>query len=335
MDILWDQIDEAGWQARVAGLRDLPLRQSWDYGAAMQRLGATPRRAVLRHAGREVALVQVMQRRGLRLINQGPIWLEDATEADKRCALRGLACHPGATIATPDMPLAGWGLIPLITGRSRALWQIGEEAETVRQGLHGKWRNRLRKAEAQVRPKPLRGAALEQLMAQEAAQRHARGYRNLPGALALHWPGQSLALGWHAEGALQAGMVFLIHGPSASYFLGWASARGRAAFAHGPLLWQAMLALRARGVQQLDLGDVDSGQGAALARFKLGTGAKVQAMGASCLVLPPLRHLRQQGAGGLGGIEPPRAAIAMDKPRAMVLDQSAAIPQTTGDNAPR
>ena len=39
-------------------------------------------------------------------------------------------------------------------------------------------------------------------------------------------------------------MVFLIHGQTASYFLGWASDAGRAAFAHGPILWQAALALR-------------------------------------------------------------------------------------------
>jgi lipid II:glycine glycyltransferase (peptidoglycan interpeptide bridge formation enzyme) len=81
-------------------------------------------------------------------------------------------------------------------------------------------------------------------------------------------------------------MVFLIHGWAASYYLGWASALARKVFAHGPILWQAALALRGKGVRMLDLGEVNTDTGAGLARFKLGTGARVVAAGPSCLVLP-------------------------------------------------
>ena len=45
--------------------------------------------------------------------------------------------------------------------------------------------------------------------------------------------------------------------------------------AHNLLLWRAMLALRERGVRVLDLGGVDTGRGAGLARFKIGTGGEV------------------------------------------------------------
>ncbi len=288
MEIVWDRLEETGWRDRTRALPDLPLRQSWAYGAAMEAMGARIGRAVIRHDGTEVAMVQVLLRRGLRVINHGPLWLTDMKTAEKRRVLRTLARHPGVTIATPVEDLSGWGMLPLITARNRAVWRLDQPLEAFRAGLQGKWRNRLVKAEPLVRASVLQAADLEWLIAQEAAQRQDRGYVNLPGALSRYWSGKSLALGWRSGGTLQAGLVFLIHGQSASYFLGWGSAEARAAFAHGPLLWQAALRLRDRGVSRLDLGDVNTEEGASLARFKLGTGAIVERQGTSCLVLPAI-----------------------------------------------
>ena len=291
----------------MAGLPDQPLRQSWAYGVATQRMGAVIGRAVLRRrGGAEIAMAQVLRRGGVRLITQGPVWLAELDQGEKRRVLGRLAHHPGLTIATPAEPLSGPGLIPLITGRSRALWQIDHPVVEVRRELQGKWRNRLIKAEAHVQGRPLRAAALAHLIAQEAAQRRARGYQNLPGALALQWPGPRLALGWYSAGGLQAGMVFLIHGAAASYFLGWSSPAARAAFSHGPLLWQAMQRLRDQGVATVDLGDVNTEDGTSLARFKLGTGAQVQTMGATALVLPLGfgLGLRRKGAVAWGASSP-------------------------------
>ena len=50
--------------------------------------------------------------------------------------------------------------------------------------------------------------------------------------------------------------------------------------------WQAAQALRAEGVRWLDLGSVDNEAAPGLARFKLGTGARLCRLGATCLVLP-------------------------------------------------
>ena len=286
MDIRWDQDSKQQWQARLASQPFVALRQDWAFGAAMGQLGAKMGRAVILDGRQEVAIVQVLQQPGLRVIGQGPVWLKPLEPAQKRRVIRRLACHVGACIVTPQEPLAGWGLVPLITPRASALWCIDHPPERLRRGLQGKWRNRLVKAEGAVQPVPLRGQKLHELVAQEAAQRQARGYRNLPGRLALDWPGETLALGWHAGGALQAGMVFLIHGQTASYFLGWASPMARALFAHGPILWQVALALQKRGVRWLDLGDVNTDSGASLARFKLGTGAEVSTAGATCLIVP-------------------------------------------------
>lgn len=280
MDIAWDSVTEADWQARLDSAGHVGLRQSWGYGAAMQRYGAKVGRAVIG----DCAVVQVVARRGIRLIQQGPVWLRPLEDGQKRRILRRLARAGAVTLATPDAPLAGLGLMPLITARTYAEWRL--DAHDLRAGLHGKWRNRLLRAEADVRPTLLKDdKSLGFLIAQESVQRRARGYQNLLGEMALNWD-RRLVMGWRAAGMVQAGMVFLIHGSSASYHLGWASPMAKQAFAHGPMLWQAGLALRAQGVSCLDLGDVNTEAGAGLARFKLGTGAVARAHGATMLVFP-------------------------------------------------
>ena len=52
------------------------------------------------------------------------------------------------------------------------------------------------------------------------------------------------------------------------------------------MLARAAEALRAEGVAWLDLGSVDTEAAPGLARFKLGTGAELRRLGATCLVLP-------------------------------------------------
>jgi len=287
MDIQWDQLSKVQWQGLLAA-QPYGLRQEWHYGESMACLGARVGRALVFEAGQAVAMAQVLQRPGLRVIGQGPVWLTSLDEDQKRCIIRRLARHCGACIVTPSQALAGWGMVPLITPKSSALWNIEHSPGELRKGLCGKWRNRLLRAEKTVKPTLLSLQKLRELVAHEAAQRQNRDYHNLPGAIATDWLGDSLALGWFSRGALQAGMVFLIHGQTASYFLGCASDVARAVFAHGPILWQAALDLELRGVRVLDLGDVNTETGASLARFKLGTGAKVVTMGATCLILPSM-----------------------------------------------
>ncbi|MDN5788988.1 hypothetical protein [Pseudorhodobacter sp.] len=284
METIWNQLTPVDWQARLGQSGACRLRQSWEFGAAMAALGAQVAHAQVFDDGREVAIVQLLQRRHLRLISQGPVYLG---QTDRRRVLRRLARHGGVTVATPETGLSGWGLIPLITPRFHAIWALDQPVEDLRTGLSGKWRNRLLRAEDRVQPEVLTAPRdLMQLIMAEAAQRKTRGYRNLPGGMAQVWPGERLVIGWKRRGVMQSGMVFLCHGDCATYHLGWTSDIGRAGFAHGPILWQAALALRARGVVRLDLGEVNTERGAALARFKLGTGAAPVPRGATCLVLP-------------------------------------------------
>ena len=81
-------------------------------------------------------------------------------------------------------------------------------------------------------------------------------------------------------------MAFVVQGGCATYHMGWTSDAGRAAGVHAVMLTRAAEALQAEGVRWLDLGSVDTEASPGLARFKLGTGARLKRLGATLLVLP-------------------------------------------------
>jgi hypothetical protein len=272
--------DELEAEDASGGQEGRALQQCPAYGQAMRRLGARVLHLRAEVEGRVVAEALALQRAGLRVINRGPVW---ALPCDRRAVLRGLARWAGITVITPETPEAGFGLIPVLTGRHHAIWDLRGD---LRAGMAGKWRNRLVAAErAGVAPTRGNRATLERLLAEEAGVRLARGYRALPPEFARVWPGDSHLWHWRQGGQVRAAMLFLRHGTRATYHLGWAAPEARAVFAHGPMLYQAALELRAAGVAQLDLGAVDA-DNPGLARFKLGTGAGVTPLGATLLVLP-------------------------------------------------
>lgn len=297
------ETDDAGWIAQLEALGSAraPAMAQWPtYGAIAASGGRQLRRLVFRARGAAVGAAQVLGRalpgplgfgRALWLISRGPVFAPELSPDVQRACLRAAARHlPGVLIATPEMPLRGRGLIPLVTPRHQAIWDLGPEPQALRAGLAQKWRNRLAAAERggiTVRDEP----DPAWLFDSEAAQRRARGYRALPAAFVTSWeraaPGSVLTL--RAEdrtGARLAGIVVLRHGTGASYQIGWTGPEGRASGAHNLLIWQAALRLRAQGVKSFDLGDVNSEAGAGLMRFKLGTGAQAASLGATCLILP-------------------------------------------------
>jgi lipid II:glycine glycyltransferase (peptidoglycan interpeptide bridge formation enzyme) len=122
----------------------------------------------------------------------------------------------------------------------------------------------------------------EWLIQAEAAQRRERRYLSLPSGFvsafqsANRKPSQALlTLAAELKHQPCAGMLFLVHGSTATYHLGWADDAGREHSAHNLLLWQACSLLAERGVQQLDLGGVNTQSNPGLARFKLGAGGRV------------------------------------------------------------
>jgi Acetyltransferase (GNAT) domain len=299
MEIAEALMSRADWDAELT-VAGSPLQQSWDYGQAAAALGARVRRFEI-DAGGPRGFAQVVTRRvgplDLSALHRGPVWAGSVDTDTARAAVRGLAAKTkGILIVTPSEWFSGWGLIRLAAPRTEAVIDLSPDLLALRAGLHGKWRNRLVRAEAAgltISTCQPGFQDLRPLIAHEAEQRRTRRYGGLPPAFLRAWtevaPDQALLVQATDRTGLVAAMLFLTHGRAATYQLGWTSERGRRAHAHNALLWSGMAQLRARKITSVNLGVTDTEQNPGLARFKLGTGAVARRLGPTCLVLPAIR----------------------------------------------
>lgn len=268
---------------------------------------------VLGPADAPLATALVLQRHwpGLgqvALVSRGPVWSPGLGLAERFGATRKLIADLRKThavvIATPDPvagngaqpafdPLCGAGLLPLVTPMTVARLDLtGGQAER-RRRLHGKWRNRLVRSggsDLWVEVTEMPADPEHWLLLAEASQARSRGYRRLPPAFAAAWAGANrnaapLFVAWRETQAVAA-MLFLRHGESASYHIGWSNAEGRSAGAHNLLMWYAIEWLSANGHSVLELDLIDTISSPGLARFKLGTGAKPQRLGQTWIAAP-------------------------------------------------
>ncbi|WP_425050438.1 GNAT family N-acetyltransferase [Psychromarinibacter sp. S121] len=300
MEIRWDSLTERAWTAALSPNAGA-LQQSWRYGAAVQAMGGTVRRAELWHGGCFLGLAQVVVRRvgPLRLgwLSRGPVW--HVAQGDTCAALHALRrALPGGgprlllCVAEGRVP----GTVPLVTPVCMAEVPLAPEPAIMRCRLHQKWRNRLVKAEAaglKVSVTAPSAADLDWLLSLDRAQAKTRGYRGLPPAFLAAWtackgPPPRLFTA-RLKGDTVAAMLFLDHAPGATYHIGWNGPEGRAVSAHHLLLWQAMRHFARHGRARLDLGPLDTVNAPGLARFKLGTGATARWLGPTALV-PPWRR---------------------------------------------
>lgn len=297
MDVIWDQTPRARWD-RLLEAAPHALQQAHAYGAAMQRLGAGVARAEIRRSGAVVGVAQVLWRRWFGLIGagvctRGPVWTAPLTRDEEAAGLRALARSArfgrwSRLIVTPETdndaaPRAA-GLRRVMTGYTAALFDLSPTLEAARARMKSKWRNRLVAAERAGWRVAARETALGDaawLFAAERAQAAAKGYASAPPELARLYAEAAQAKGAATlfearrgrKEPIAAAMLFLRHGSSATYHIGWSDDAGREGGAHNLLLWRAAEHFRGLGVGALDLGGVDTRRAPGLARFKLGSGA--------------------------------------------------------------
>ena len=177
------------------------------------------------------------------------------------------------------------GMSRVMTGYSTVLLDLTRPLTSLKEGLEGKWRNRLNKVllneklRVQVQPSLKR---CQWLLGKEMDQREAKKFHGLPTDFVQAYidantdPRQSFAVAYAELGKnTVAAMLFLIHGRVASYHIGWADDEGRQLNAHNALMWKAMVYLQELGVEVLDLGGINTHDLPGISRFKLGTGGRV------------------------------------------------------------
>ncbi len=294
-----------------------PMQQHPVYGAACEAIGSGLRRFVLRASnGKTIASAQVLERPvpllgKAALLSRGPVWKPKTPAAQQRDGLirllERLREEHRVVVVTPEScadtdPLEGCGWMRAMTPCQLAVLDLSGGPEAMRARQHGKGRNRLRRAQGaglQVEDSDMPADPAHWLLAAEAEQARRRHYRRLPPKFTLAWVAQG---GRHSarlftaslEGKTVAAMLFLLHGKAATYHIGWSGPEGRAAGAHNLLLWRAQLWLANRDVRLLELDLVDTQTTPGLARFKLGSGARVVPLGATRLSAPGTRFFAER-----------------------------------------
>ncbi len=292
--------DAETWPPTLCALQQHPR-----YGRAVGCLGGRAELYRLWDGGTELAHLQILRRRlgpvALTWLGRGPVWAPGISEAGRVAALALLPrLLPGLCAVMPDNAaearvLTGAGLPALFTPQSVAELDLTLPAPKRLARQHGKWRNRLRKAEGAgmlVAHRPLDPGRDAPLLDLELAQRRARRYAALPPAFTRAWasegPGTTRLFTATFKGEVAAFLLLLLHPPGATYHIGWTGAQGRRASAHHLLLWQAAEWLARKGYARLDLGSVDTDAAPGLARFKLGSGGALRPLGPTLLRLPAL-----------------------------------------------
>ena len=281
----------------------LPLQQHWTYGKALEHFGSKSIQLDFYDQNdQKIATALAVQRRFMGILRlttifRGPIWLQDIDDSEKVSALK---------VLRKQFPKFKWNFMALLpelksnqqskfllrqagyrkvmTGFSSAWLDLRPETEAIRKSLKGKWRNQLTKAEKLDIQIAIGGRKPHQyswLLEREADQRGNRRYQATPLGLVPEYvnaaqnPNDMVLSAIASKGKSKiAGALFLIHGNSATYHIGWAGDEARPLNAQNLVLWQGIIALKEKGVRFLDLGGLNTAELAGIARFKLGTGAE-------------------------------------------------------------
>ncbi len=309
VQIIWDQLDAAAWNDALRTAHHVPLQQSHAYGEIAKLSGNIVHRAEIIADDNRIALAQLVvhKRFGFRLAFwlYAPVWLlhvDARTKAELYRQVR-LQCpvprvihlladsHVEPLLNQP--PTLGMmanddtaallreaGFRRVMTGESRVWWDITDTPEQLENNLDPKWQQGLKKglnAPVKIHAGGTQAEHYNWLLAAEHAQQHKLGYRQLPLGFVSAYHRLSLekrpivTVRAEEKGEKIAGVLFLLHGQTASYHLSWNSERGRELAATNRLLWEAIPRLKKHGITHIDLGMIDDTH-AGLARFKLGTG---------------------------------------------------------------
>ncbi|MCZ4351486.1 GNAT family N-acetyltransferase [Roseovarius aestuarii] len=273
---------------------DTALQQHPFYAQTLARFGTDSIAAQFSVAGQPVGHAQIFRRRlgpiPVAWVPRGPVWTPDTSPELRRESLKRLPRAARWRALWAHIPDSGTapGLC-VAPGPLMAELDLTRDSTTRRAAQHGKWRNRLCRAESADLHINLRRLKLAQdapLLMREIAQRRARRYCGLPARFTENWPrDQTLIATAHVrpDSPVIAFMLFLLHAPTASYHIGWSGPEGRALNAHTLLLWRACEHLAALGFARLDLGLCDPSRTPGLARFKSGSGAHIRRIGATTL----------------------------------------------------
>ena len=294
-------INPAEWLAHNADI-PLPLQQHPTYGQALETFGATARQITIFLGADVIGRALLIERRffgllGYGTIFRGPVWQSaDLSNGVKTAVYKQLRALSSPwrwkfLCAMPEEPYSEGakltfteaGFRRVMSGFSTSWVDLRPPEGEIRANLKGKWRNQLVRSENRAVDISIGGRKAHQyswLLEKEAEQRSKRRYQATPLGLvpayvaAASAKNQSGILSVTALSGRRkiAGALFLHHGNSATYHIGWTGDEARSLNAQNRVLWEGMMALKKQGISFLDLGGLDTAYLSGIARFKLGLG---------------------------------------------------------------
>jgi len=232
----------------------------------------------------------------LSFTSRGPVWQPGSGFDDRVAALRRARIHLINAPGDDTDVLRAAGYRQILSPATIATLDLQADAQLQMAQARMQWRNAARKLKhsglriCQPRPDP---AMIGWLLTAETLQRRQKSYRAWPPAvtqaLCLTSPAETHVFTANTGNTPHAALLFLRHGTAATYHIGWSDSIGRAASAHHALMLHAANWLSSHGVRQIDLGTVDTQNAPGLARFKIGTGARIAPLGGTWLRLLPRR----------------------------------------------
>lgn len=292
MEIKWDNAPPSVcdmWADSV----EAPLQQRYMYGLVCSELGRRVRRASIPNRSGHHTICQFVSRRalGVELILglRAHLSLNASRKLQKDLPFRSIVA------VSPDTDDLAPHYMPVVSPQTTATLVLQPTLNSMRENMHQKWRNRLNFAESHaldIRHVACDRKTLLTLLDHETRQQRIRKYRGIPSVFTGAWheisPETVRLFSARKDGEVVATMVFLRHGNTATYHLGWSSDIGRKTSAHHILMWRAMRDLHDDGVRSIDLGMLNTHDTAGLSRFKLGTGAIVNRGGATYVAVPQI-----------------------------------------------
>lgn len=301
----WSPISSEAWEAEFRSIRRSTLLQHFPYAQATRAVNQTgAKHGRIMIDGAPAGLLQLGEVGVLRNmvhavnLDRGPLWFDGfgspahvsaffasfAKQFPKRLG-RKMRLLPEVKDNTPNrlsVEQAGYTRRDDVPGYETIWLSLEADEDKLRAGLNGKWRNILTKSERSdlTISEDWFGATSADFLTAYEADRAAKGYEGPSVKLLLHLLKHMLpreeAVIFNAmqNEEVVAAILVLLHGSSATYQVGWTTDNGRKLGAHHQLLWRAVLALKAKGILDFDLGGINDESAAGVKRFKEGLGGK-------------------------------------------------------------
>lgn len=308
----WNSISQKKWDRLLKKAKQCSFQQAWGYGAIFEHGNLEVSRFVATIEGDEAAMGQIVTRRffgflKFTLLLKGPVWLKDISTQQKRQVIDKIrARYPLKyfnlfAFSPEDEPISeasepassetlnsyeSMGFRRIITGNSTILIDLTLSEEQLWQNLYGKNRTHIRKGQKigfDIVFGDHNHPHTEWLLAQERKQQKEKKYQGLPVELVQGYghftaKGNGVYTAFAVEAGADepmSGVLFLCHGRCATYHIGWNGPRGRQSRALNLLLWKMIVNLKVAGFEVIDLGGLNTEEGADIARYKLSFGGKV------------------------------------------------------------